>query len=57
LPARSRRLSCPAQKGRRAPAGGTDLLLRMKRRAVVPEYRVALKNIPDLKTISCEENQ
>ena len=33
-------------------AGGTDLLLNMKRRAVVPEYLVALKNIPKLDTIT-----
>lgn len=36
-------------------AGGTDLLLNMKRRAVVPQYLVALKNIPDLKAIVYEE--
>ncbi len=38
-------------------AGGTDLLLNMKRRAMVPEYLVALKNIPDLDTITYKENQ
>ena len=38
-------------------AGGTDLLLNMKRRAVVPEYLVALKNIPDLDTISYKKGQ
>ncbi len=36
-------------------AGGTDLLLNMKRRAVVPEYLVALKNIPDLDVIAYKE--
>ena len=38
-------------------AGGTDLLLNMKRRAVVPQYLVALKNIPDLDTIAYTEGQ
>jgi len=38
-------------------AGGTDLLLNMKRRAVVPQYLVALKSIPDLDTIAYKEGQ
>ena len=38
-------------------AGGTDLLLNMKRRAVVPQYLVALKNIPDLNKISYKKSQ
>jgi carbon-monoxide dehydrogenase medium subunit len=38
-------------------AGGTDLLLNMKRRALVPEYLVALKNIPDLDAITYKESQ
>jgi len=38
-------------------AGGTDLLLNMKRRAVVPQYLVSLKNIPNLDTIAYEEGQ
>jgi carbon-monoxide dehydrogenase medium subunit len=38
-------------------AGGTDLLLNMKRRAVVPQYLVALKNIPDLQAITYKNGQ
>lgn len=38
-------------------AGGTDLLLNMKRRAVVPQYLVALKNIPDLDAITYKKGQ
>ena len=38
-------------------AGGTHLLLNMKRRAFVPQYLVALKNIPDLDTITYKKGQ
>ena len=38
-------------------AGGTDLLLNMKRRAVVPQYLVALKSIPDLDAIAYKKGQ
>jgi carbon-monoxide dehydrogenase medium subunit len=38
-------------------AGGTDLLLNMKRRAVAPQYLVALKSIPGLDAIAYEEGQ
>lgn len=38
-------------KGAWPLAGGTDLLLNMKRRAVVPQYLVSLKHIPDLDAI------
>lgn len=38
-------------------AGGTDLLLNMKRRAVVPQYLVALKHIPELDALVYEEGQ
>jgi carbon-monoxide dehydrogenase medium subunit len=38
-------------------AGGTDLLLNMKRRAVVPQYLVALKSIPGLDAITDKKGQ
>jgi carbon-monoxide dehydrogenase medium subunit len=38
-------------------AGGTDLLLNMKRRASVPQYLVALKSIPDLDAITYKKGQ
>lgn len=38
-------------------AGGTDLLLNMKRRASVPQYLVALKSIPDLNAITYKKGQ
>ena len=38
-------------------AGGTDLLLNMKRRAVVPQYLLALKNIPGLDAITDKKGQ
>lgn len=38
-------------------AGGTDLLLNMKRRAAVPQYLVALKSIPDLDAITYKKGQ
>lgn len=44
-------------KAARPLAGGTDLLLNMKRRAVVPQYLIALKSIPGLDTIAYEEGQ
>ena len=45
------------QKAATPLAGGTDLLLNMKRRAVVPQYLVALKNIPDLDAITYKKEQ
>jgi carbon-monoxide dehydrogenase medium subunit len=38
-------------------AGGTDLLLNMKRRASVPQYLLALKSIPDLDAITYKKGQ
>jgi carbon-monoxide dehydrogenase medium subunit len=38
-------------------AGGTDLLLQMKRRQAVPRYLVGLKNIPGLDYIEHDESQ
>jgi len=38
-------------------AGGTDLLLKMKRREGVPRYLVGLKNIPELNYIKYDETQ
>ena len=38
-------------------AGGTDLLLKMKRREEVPRYLVGLKNIPGLDTIEYNDGQ
>lgn len=45
------------EKDARPIAGGTDLLLNMKRRAVVPQYVVGLRNIPDLDHIFYDEGQ
>ena len=36
-------------------AGGTDILLKMKRREVVPRYLVGLKNIPGLDSIDYDD--
>lgn len=38
-------------------AGGTDILLKMKRREEVPRYLVGLKNIPGLDNIECDDAQ
>jgi carbon-monoxide dehydrogenase medium subunit len=38
-------------------AGGTDLLPKMKRREVVPEYLIDLNGIPDLKFIKYEKEK
>jgi len=38
-------------------AGGTDLLLNMKRREIIPQYLVGLKNIPGLDRIAVEDGQ
>ena len=38
-------------------AGGTDLLLNMKRRAAVPQFVVGLRNIPDLDQIAYDEGK
>ena len=38
-------------------AGGTDLLLNMKRRAAVPQFVVGLRNIPDLDRIAYDEGK
>ena len=38
-------------------AGGTDLLLNMKRRAAVPQYLLALKSIPGLDAITYKKGQ
>lgn len=45
------------QKAAAPLAGGTDLLLNMKRRAVVPQYLVALKNIPEVDAITYKKDQ
>ena len=36
-------------------AGGTDLLVRMKRREIKPKYLIGLRNIPDLDYVKYEE--
>lgn len=38
-------------------AGGTDLLVRMKERWIVPEYLISLNRIPDLNYIRYEEGR
>jgi CO/xanthine dehydrogenase FAD-binding subunit len=38
-------------------AGGTDILLKMKRREEVPRYVIGLKNIPGLDTIEYNDGQ
>ena len=45
------------KKEARPIAGGTDLLLNMKRRAAVPQYVVGLRNIPKLDHILYEKGQ
>jgi carbon-monoxide dehydrogenase medium subunit len=37
-------------------AGGTDLLVHMKHRAVVPRYVIGLKHLPDLGYVQYSEN-
>jgi CO/xanthine dehydrogenase FAD-binding subunit len=45
-------------KGNALPlAGGTDLLVRMKQRRVIPEYVINLKTIPDLDYITYDEKE
>jgi len=48
---------CEHKKAATPLAGGTDLLLNMKRRAIVPQYLIGLKNIPDLDMIAFTEEQ
>ncbi len=43
--------------GARVIAGGTDLMVKMRLRAVSPEVLVSLKNIPDLDTITVDPKQ
>lgn len=38
-------------------AGGTDLLIKMKKREVTPRYLIGLKNIPELDHIDYDEGQ
>ena len=45
------------KKDARPIAGGTDLLLNMKRRAAVPQFVVGLRNIPDLARITYDEGK
>jgi carbon-monoxide dehydrogenase medium subunit len=47
-----------ASHGKRAVAfaGGTDLLIKLKQRKLVPQYVVNLKGIPDLDYITYDEN-
>ncbi len=48
-----------SRRGREAKpiAGGTDILLRMKRREEVPRYVIGLKNIPGLDTVEYNDGQ
>ena len=48
-----------AEHGEKAAvmAGGTDLLLQMKRREAVPQYLIVLKNIPGLDYIKHNDNE
>ncbi len=41
----------------RVIAGGTDLLLKMRQRDVLPEYIVNIKNIPELNYITHDEEK
>ena len=41
----------------KAIAGGTDLLIKLKKGAVVPEYIINLKGIPNLETITHDETE
>lgn len=50
--------SLPALRGVEAPilADGTDLLMKMKLRRVLPEYVINLKTLPGLDYIRCDES-